>query len=208
MKIYLDMDDVLVNYAFNVAKHFGLTMDELYARWPVGVYQIYHAVGKPDEDVWRQVRSQPPEFWASMPEFPWSRELFNFAKGLGDEMEILTSPINSWTCVAGKVQWLHKFAGDDFYQYHIAKSKWDCAQYNHILVDDKEDNINRFCEKGGHGVLFPAHGNRLHAHKNDPMPLVAAELTKLAKWVRAREGEMKLHEDLAKKFHDSQGAYQ
>lgn len=186
MKIYLDMDDVIVNYAYNVATHFGITMDELYQRWPVGVYQIYHAIGKPDEDVWNTIRRQPPEFWGTMPEFPWSRELFDLSNSLA-ETWILTSPINSWTCAGGKVQWLHKFAGEDFYQYIIGKPKWDCARWDKILVDDKEDNINKFAAAGGIGILFPAHGNRLHEHKNDPMSVVAPLLKEHVARIKARE---------------------
>jgi len=188
MKVYLDMDDVLVNYAHNVAKHYNLTMDELYANWTPGVYQIYHALKQPDPEVWREIRSQPPEFWASMPQFAWSRELFDLCNSLG-ETWILTSPINAWSCAAGKVQWLHEFAGDDFYQYHIGKAKWDLARWDKILIDDKEDNINQFRREGGIGILFPAHGNELHKHKNDPMSVVVPQLKENVERIKAKEIE-------------------
>lgn len=186
MKIYLDMDDVLVNYAYSVAQHFNVPMAELYARWPRGEYQIYHGLGLPDKHVWEEIKRQPPEFWGNMPEFPWSRELFNLSRSLG-ETWILTSPINSWSCAGGKVQWLHKFAGEEFYQYHIGKAKWDLGRWDKILVDDKEDNITQFVRDGGVGILFPAHGNKLSRHKDDPMSVVAPILKEHAALILDRE---------------------
>lgn len=187
--IFIDMDDVLVNYAHNVAKHFGFGMEEFYERWPKGVYELYHAVGKPDKEVWDIVRKLPPEFWETMPEFSWSRQLWDHCNSIA-YTEVLTAPVNCEGCLCGKWRWLQNFTKEEsFDRYHIAKRKDKCGQWNHILIDDKEKNIDAFAKKGGQTILFPSHGNRLHPLRKDPMAYALPEIAKAVKMIEAQAEE-------------------
>lgn len=187
MRLFLDMDDVIVNYVHNVAKHYEIPLDEFYKRWPLGVYEIYHAIGKPDGEVWAEMREVSDEFWSTMPEFPWSRKFYDTCCQYGETL-ILTSPINSPTCLSGKLKWLYKFTGDPYFNnYIMTKMKWTCARWNHILIDDKEANVKQFIKEGGRAVLFPSHGNHLHDRLDDPCGYALAELAKVVAEVKQLE---------------------
>lgn len=188
MRIYLDMDGVLVDYPVAIAKFFEVPLDKLYENWPVGVYAIYHAIDRPDAEVWDAIRKAPDTVWTSMPEHAWARSLFDKCNETADTY-VLSSPINSPTCVSGKVKWLHAFAGESFYKYILTHFKTNCARWDHILIDDKEQNVTDWETYGGEAILFPHHGNRLHALKKDPMSYVLPELERVQRRIACKAAE-------------------
>lgn len=183
MRIFLDLDGVIVDYVPSMALFFGVPVDELYKRWTPGVYEICHALGK-DKNIWSEVWDAPETIWSEMPEFPWARELFNKCNETAETF-ILTSPINSGTCVSGKVKWIHTFAGREYRNYILTHFKFNCARWDHILIDDREDNINFWEAEGGKGILFPNHGNRLHPAKTDPMSYFIPELSRIVDQIKS-----------------------
>jgi 5'(3')-deoxyribonucleotidase len=185
MRIFLDLDGVIVDYVPGIAAFFGMPVDELYGKWPPGVYEICHALGK-GKDVWAEVWDAPETTWSEMPEFPWSRTLFEKCNETAETF-ILTSPINSGTCVSGKVKWIHSFAGRDYRKYILTHFKYNCARWDHVLIDDREYNVGLWEKEGGEGILFPSHGNRLYQMKADPMSYLLPELDRVTSKIRRRE---------------------
>lgn len=185
MRIFLDLDGVLVNYIPAIAAFFGVPVTELYSKWPPGVYEICHALGK-DKNVWAEVWDAPETIWSEMSEFPWARALFNKCNETAETF-ILTSPINSGTCVSGKVKWIHAFAGREYRKYILTHFKHNCARWDHVLIDDREDNIRLWEEEGGEGILFPSHGNRLYPMRDDPMGYLLPELSRVVDKVKRRD---------------------
>lgn len=177
-EIFLDMDGVIVDYVVNLSKLFNVPLDVMYSRWPAGVYSVHAALGVTDENTWKIIDGEPDEIWSTMPQYQWSRKLFDYCKAAGDTY-ILSAPRDCPGCFSGKAKWIYEFAGTDFDKIHLTKFKWHCARYDRILIDDKEQNIAEWEEHGGHGILFPNHGNKLHRFKTDPLSHVIPELDRL-----------------------------
>lgn len=176
MKVYLDMDGVLVDYIHPLLTVFNMTKEELLARWRPGVYEVSKALGMDYDKVWSTVKGLDESFWVNMPEYPWTRELWKKCNGLG-ETRILSAPLNCGASASGKIKWLHAFTGDEnFYGYHLTYYKEDCARWNHLLIDDKEENCDKFIAAGGRAILFPAYWNRLHKHWQNPYEHIETQI--------------------------------
>lgn len=187
MRLFIDLDSVVVDFVHNIAQHFKIPKDEFYRRWPVGVYDVYHAVGITNDELWAAMHQLDDSFWESMPEFSWSKELWEKCNTYG-ETHFLTAPVSNPACLAGKYKWMQNFTNDkEFNRYFIGKAKWCCARWNHILIDDKESNVSSFQREGGEAILFPAHGNKLHSLSQNPMPYFHEELDRIVHSIWEKE---------------------
>jgi hypothetical protein len=200
MKIYVDLDGVLVFLDAGIAECLGMTMDEMYSKWTKGIYSVSAGLNIPSIDIWKAAgkRSEDKNFWAELPEYPWAKELWEKCNDLADTA-ILTAPIWSCpelvpACLSGKGMWMQKFTGNPkFDKYHITQAKQDCARWDRILIDDREENIAKFTEAGGKGILFPYHGNRLHHLKDNPLPVVFEELDRMINEIKSFEAAAAKH---------------
>jgi len=103
--------------------------------------------------------------WANFPvsdEFQW---LLNSCKALvgRENIYILTTPILDPDCAAGKMEWIYKYCPKWLHrQYLIGPCKHMCARPNALLIDDSDENVNKFREHGGQALLVPRPWNSLH----------------------------------------------
>ncbi len=180
MKIYVDMDDVVVHLNVKIAEALGMTVDEMYAKWKPRCYTASEAFGVTSADIWK-IAFKEKDFWGDLPEYPWAKLLWQTCNELAPTA-FLSAPIYSVpelvpVCVSGKTRWMQRFTGNPkFEAYHLTRFKSDCARWDRILIDDREMNIKEFEAEGGVGILFPAIGNHLHAHREDPFNYILAEL--------------------------------
>ena len=168
--IFLDMDGLLVDIVSAVAGLYGMTAEKVYLRWEPGFYEIAEGVSHfniPKEEIWPKVAAQPAEFWGDMKPYPWAKELYEECQKIAPTY-FLTAPIRCPACLAGKLQWIYRFAGEGSTNYIMTKHKHFCAAPGRVLVDDSEKNCFAFDQAGGHSILFPARWNRLHPIANDP----------------------------------------
>lgn len=160
MSILLDLDGVIVDFISGAIKAFGMNHDEVLSRWQPGEWHIEPAMRIPESDFWQSIE-RVPDFWINLPAYSWADDLYDQLAKL-DEVIICTTPTRDHNCASGKIQWLQKWKGKNFRKYVITAHKEILATESNILVDDRDDNIRKFVNKGGKGVLFPAIQNSRH----------------------------------------------
>lgn len=158
--IYLDMDQVLVNFDLGAAWFFGIHPDAVTQQ--EREWDLTKVFDVDWDDFHKRVDEVGEDFWSNLPELPWYADLVELAYRYTDEVCFLTSPsdFNIVTCAIGKRQWLTERG------YHqemfITKSKKDFAAPGTLLIDDRKENCQEFCDAGGLAVLFPSYSNHLN----------------------------------------------
>ena len=155
MKIYLDMDGVLADFFKGFANHFG-------------------------KDHWKQIQNkeksiqelQGTDFFNTLDMFPTTTELVNFVQTLvGDDWGICSSPLRGDrdNSAYWKRVWLQRHGYMPEIENCIFTAKKHSYAINrltghpNILVDDKPDNIKRWKERGGIGILYQANEDNVDA---------------------------------------------
>jgi len=172
-KIFVDMDDVLNYFTMSALRYIGCDVEP----WNYGAYNpvwgwnILHAsqelkCGKSFrdyDDFWGRF---PRSFWASVPVSNMCYPLLELCdKYVGhDNVAILTRPTNFANCYAGKFDWIERHIPDRIKNCFIGGSKHLCANHESLLIDDNEENVNLFCNNGGHTILVPRPWNRNYIH--------------------------------------------
>ncbi len=167
--VLLDIDGVSNDFHYHIFNHFGL---------PYSGEQDY-----PVECGWDMCaaanklagydRFTKTSFWKSI-----TRELFASSslsrefrfmiewaeQRVGrDHVYFLTSPTLDPDCVAGKVEWIIRYAPTWMHrQYMIGPPKQLCAKPNALLIDDADKNVTAFVAQGGNAILIPRPWNSLH----------------------------------------------
>lgn len=184
LEIYLDMDGVCTDFisAALVAHDYdpALTLQRWERDHP-GEFFPYSAMNIEMELFWGRLAELGEEFWVGLRAYEWFDHLFDELKKLG-HVVFLTSPAPTLapSCVAGKARWLQNRYGDAFDDFIFTTHKHRLAHDNAVLIDDYDVNVARFCERGGHGIVFPQFWNTL-ADIDDSVGYVLDE-------VRARRG--------------------
>lgn len=140
MKLYLDMDGVLVDFLGHVEK-----------------CQFFRKNGKVD---WDKVIEKGPQFWNEMGWIPGAEKAFNELLSLSKagkfELYIL-SAINFPSGVEGKKLWIQNHINFQLEKTIIVSHSVDKAKYaspNSVLVDDREQCLTPFKEAGGKIIPF------------------------------------------------------
>lgn len=189
MLVCFDMDEVLTDFIGAAAKLHEITREELEEVRVPGEWSIEKPIGiiKNDpqfdtNDFWNPIHEAGEDFWYYLNKLPWFsdvKKLMELCTKNGD-FRIVTSPSKHPCSYSGKVRWLKNQFGFGFDKFHITPHKEDLADPHTILIDDRQDNINRFREAGGQGILFPGPGNSLYEYANNPVPYVRQQLKELS----------------------------
>ena len=141
-KIYVDLDEVLVDYR-KVVKKFGYDLDMLQQDQEL-------------EDVfWDMIHKRSKKklpIWGGMSPMPDALELWNYVKKY--DCEILSSMGVYGTPTQEKQEWVRRHIGDvpvNLVYGSPAKAKF--ATPNSILIDDKLKSIEPWIAAGGIGIL-------------------------------------------------------
>ena len=135
-KIYCDMDGVLTNFE---KAYFNLTGVDLAGR---------HLN---DKNFWDPINSAGYEFWVNMEWMPDGKKLWSVISKYNPDL--LSAPSRSNDSRVGKFDWVQKELPGVPLILRSASRKREFAAPNHILIDDREDNINGWIEDGGEGIL-------------------------------------------------------
>jgi hypothetical protein len=96
------------------------------------------------------------KWWQSMPAYKGAKTFYDTLRSLG-RTRMLTAPILDAGCFRGKAEWVKKFRGNRFLLLDLlicpAVDKELLARPNHILVDDRQKNIDEWIAAGGIGIL-------------------------------------------------------
>ena len=139
-KVFCDSDMVLANFDKFAEEHLGL----------------------PFKERWHQL---PLDTYLRLEKMPGADKLMGFLKNhFGKNVYVLTGKIKpvfgkiSQTEKRDKKIWLHKNFQIPFKRtfvvYKEDKCKFAQRNKNHILIDDKEENIHQWIAAGGTGILY------------------------------------------------------
>ena len=143
MKIFVDLDGVLTAFIEQLSRLLGEPVNKDFGN---------------DPKIWKAIDDAGSEFWSSMSWMPGAHKLWDELKKFSPT--ILTSPSRHESSKKGKKEWLKdNLPGVPFI---IEQDKEKYAAPDAILIDDREDNIKKWEEKGGIGIL----------HKSVPQTLV------------------------------------
>jgi hypothetical protein len=116
-------------------------------------------------------------WWSTMPAFDGMKKFYEDMKEFGN-VRMLTSPTLSTDCFHGKAEWVKGQWGKWGLRDLIicrAQDKQFLARPNHILVDDRQKNIDEWTAAGGIGIL----------HKGDYADTLARVRTAAAAFLNA-----------------------
>lgn len=179
--ILLDMDGVIADFFNHSLNLWGITLDAYLQHNPCR--PIEYNVGKwvqelrPD-DVTITGNPWTPgswfegaiannamlyDFWLSMPEYTWAEELIDMCFAHTSHLYICTKPMRHSECHMQKHAWLSAHYPELADKLIITTNKTLLAHPEHILIDDLEDSVRHFSNRGGQGILFPQPWNSNHA---------------------------------------------
>lgn len=162
--IYLDVDEVLVDWVSPALRVLGFDPAEVHARWDAmdpRPWNLFDVLQYDERLAWTLIDECGPEFWAALPSFAWFAELLAACREVAP-VTLLTSPSRHPNSYAGKALWMRRTFGEDFHDYAFTRVKHRFAHAGAVLMDDSPKNCKAFVQAGGRAVLFPGVGNSLH----------------------------------------------
>ena len=136
-KLYCDMDGVIVD--------FERGYNDLTGRKAPGFSSPYNK-----NEFWSAIDKAGAKFWADLEWMEDGQQLWNYIKQFNPKL--LTAPSMDPSSKEGKLQWVQKYIPGTKAIFKQAKYKQDLAEPNAILIDDREDNIERWIGAGGIGI--------------------------------------------------------
>jgi len=162
MHYFCDMDGVLCDLTGPALRVHG--REELAAAWPRGTYLLSEALQVSEAELWGPIDACGTSFWAELPRLPWAEGLIGILHRLG-EVVIASSPTRSHYSAAGKMLWLERHFGGSVagpMNFMLGARKELLARPGTVLIDDSDQNVDRFKAAGGNAILVPQPWNRLH----------------------------------------------
>lgn len=168
MKYLLDMDGVIADFVGGVGRLYDTDLNHM------DDWGIEEFLGVSEKEMWIRIDIEGPEFWATLPEYPWTNDLIRL---LGpDNLVISTAPSRSADSLKGKAEWLQEMFGYKFNRYMFGRHKHLLAGSGLTLIDDKDANVEAFRAHGGRAVLFPQKWNKNEEFVSNRVGYVAQAL--------------------------------
>ena len=135
-KIFCDMDGVLVDFDKGYHKLTGR-----------------HITGQffTDNHFWDPINNAGYDFWINLEWLPDGKDLWNYISKYNPQ--ILSAPSRQNDSRVAKHDWVERELPGTKLLLRSAKHKKDFAAPNHILIDDRPDNIEGWIGAGGIGIL-------------------------------------------------------
>jgi len=149
-KIFSDMDGVITDFNNRYKNYAGMMPAEYEKKF-----------GK--DKFWELADKEGVAFWVGMPWMEDGKEYWNYIKDY--DVELLSSPSRSETSRLGKRLWVRNNLPGIKLTLAQAYNKRNYAAPNHILIDDRESNIEQWREKGGIGILHTSAANTIQQLK-------------------------------------------
>lgn len=137
-KIYCDMDGVLADFNKGYKDLTGIT--------PPGP----NAPNNDPEKFWEPLKKAGKDFWVNLEWMPDGKELWKYIEKY--KPTILSAPSREISSREGKTEWINNHLPGVSLKFKAAKNKKDFAKPNAILIDDREDTIQSWNDKGGIGI--------------------------------------------------------
>ena len=138
-KIFSDMDGVLTDF------------DESFKKASDGIAPRDYEKKFGKDKFWELIDGGGVGYWVGMPYMPDGEQYWNYIKDY--DVELLSSPSRSNTSRLGKRLWVRNNMPGVKLTLAQAYLKKNYAAPNHILIDDRESNIDQWRAAGGIGIL-------------------------------------------------------
>ena len=148
-RIFLDLDGVLANWINSVFRLFGKEYDE--ATYPNN-WNVWEEIGlDSEEEMWARIDGST-NFWENIKPYYWKEWLLWRCKSSAPTT-ILSKPHKRASCYFGKADWCRRHCGigDPW----LVQEKWPIARKNWLLIDDNNENCQKWADNGGHAIIFP-----------------------------------------------------
>lgn len=175
---FLDMDGVLCDFITSVLTVHD-RIDAL-ETWPPGEFETHTVLGLSKSQFWKPLTAKGEDLWADFPAFDWVDNLVNLVSEFSS-WTILTSPALAPACASGKLRWLQNQFGGRFRDFIISPRKALLARPGRVLIDDSDEQIERFNAADGIGILFPQPWNSAHDQTDDRLGWVRDHLLRAEK---------------------------
>ena len=150
-KIFSDMDGVITDFNNRYKKYAGMMPAEYEKKF-----------GK--DKFWELADAEGVAFWVGMPWMEDGKDYWNYIKDYN--VELLSSPSRSETSRLGKRLWVRNNLPGIKLTLAQAYNKQNYAAPNHILIDDRESNIEQWRDKGGIGILHTSAADTIQQLKD------------------------------------------
>lgn len=166
--LFLDMDGVLVDFVQGALDAHAMP----HCKLTPGEWAIEKAMGLTLTHFW--ARLQGVNFWRElMPTHDWLPILATCQDYFRpDRIFLLTSPCLDPYCYTGKYEWVQKWMPHFERRFILSARKDIFARPGAVLIDDKEETIDKWRDRGGEGFLCPRGWNRQHADTDHAVPLL------------------------------------
>ncbi len=139
-KIYSDMDGVLTDF------------DKSFEKYSKGIPPREYEKKFGKDGFWKLIDERGVGYWVGMPWMPDGKTYWDYIKKYTPIL--LSSPSRSSTSRLGKRLWVRNNMPGIKLTLAQAYNKRNYAEPNHILIDDRESNIEQWREAGGIGILY------------------------------------------------------
>ena len=138
-EMFCDMDGVIAD--------FDLQFKNITGYLPKDYEQKF---GK--KKFWSVIPTDSTKFWAELEWMPGGKQLWEYIKKYNPKL--LSAPSRHDSSRKGKQQWVDKHLPGVELILKAAKDKQEYAGPNKILIDDRQDNIDRWNAAGGIGIIY------------------------------------------------------
>jgi hypothetical protein len=147
-KIYCDMDGVLVDFEKG---YKDLTNKEA-------------SYDTNPEEFWEPITRAGAAFWIKLQWMPDGKQLWEYIKPYSPEL--LSAPSREESSKIGKFTWVKRNIPGTKLILRSAERKQEFATPNSILIDDRADNIQRWKDAGGIGILHTSAADTIQQLKD------------------------------------------
>lgn len=166
--ILLDQDGVIADF-WSAGLKVHNRMD-LVSCWPEGQWAMEVPMGISVPEFWRPIDNY--EFWRyTVRPFDRAREFYEELCQKAT-VTICTSPSESADCAKAKIEWLREHI-DPKIRYMIGSAKHLMGKPSNLLIDDYDNNVNKFKQAGGMALLLPQVWNSHYCMAGDSAAVYA-----------------------------------
>ena len=137
--IYSDMDGVITDF------------DERFMKYSKGIPPSQYESENGKEAFWDLITKEGVKFWVGMDWMPDGRTYWKYIEKYNPIL--LSAPSREESSKLGKRLWVKKNLPGTKLMLAYAKDKQKEAAPNHILIDDRQSNIDEWIANGGIGIL-------------------------------------------------------
>ena len=153
LRVFLDLDGVIIDFAQGCIDWYNLDCTpEDFLHWGA----IFKYFNGNESEFWDGLTHK---FWLGLKFTKEAKRILTLVDPL--KPCLLTSP--PWHGAGGKQDWIQNEMPDYFKdgRYLIGPAKHYAAWKESVLIDDSEDNIEKFKDAGGHAIMVPRPWNNL-----------------------------------------------